>query len=190
MKYGPAIAYVAALIGDPDRANMLTALMTGKALTFREHVKEAGVTVQTASSPLSKLDQGGLVRPRKQGRHEYFTIASDKVAGVLEDIMGLAADRGRLRTGTGPKDFGLYNMIGNVWEWTADRFTNLHSPHPVRNPSGPLNGGRYVAKGGSYLCHASYCTRYRTSSRQSLPPNTTTGNLGFRLARSPKSQKA
>ena len=45
MKYGPAIAYVAALIGDPDRANMLTALMTGKALTVREHVKEAGVTV-------------------------------------------------------------------------------------------------------------------------------------------------
>ena len=89
-----------------------------------------------------------------------------------------------------PNDFGLYNMIGNVWEWTADRFTNLHSPHPVRNPSGPLNGGRYVAKGGSYLCHASYCTRYRTSSRQSLPPDTTTGNLGFRLARAPKSQKA
>lgn len=107
MKYGPAIAYVAALIGDPDRANMLTALMTGKALTVREHVKEAGVTVQTASSPLSKLDQGMLVCPRNQGRHEYFTIASDKVAGVLEDIMGLVADRGRLRTGTGPKDFGL-----------------------------------------------------------------------------------
>ena len=48
-----------------------------------------------------------LVCPRNQGRHEYFTIASDKVAGVLEDIMGLAADRGRPRTGTGPKDFGL-----------------------------------------------------------------------------------
>ena len=48
-----------------------------------------------------------LVCPRNQGRHEYFTIASDKVAGVLEDIMGLAANRGRLSTGTGPKDFGL-----------------------------------------------------------------------------------
>ena len=86
------------------------------------------------------------------------------------------------------KSNGEYDR--KCWEWTADRFTNLHSPHPVRNPSGPLNGGRYVAKGGSYLCHASYCTRYRTSSRQSLPPDTTTGNLGFRLARSLKFQKA
>ena len=107
MKYGPDIAYVAALIGDPARANMLTALMTGKSLTVSELAEEAGVTVQTASSHLSKLDQGGLLRPRKQGRHKYFTIASDKVAGVLEGIMGLAADRGCLRTRTGPKDFGL-----------------------------------------------------------------------------------
>ena len=80
-----------------------------------------------------------------------------------------------------PNDFGLYTMTGNVWEWTADRFTALHSPRPQTNPRGPLNGDRAVAKGGSYLCHASYCHRYRTSSRQALDPFTTAGNLGFRV---------
>ncbi len=81
-----------------------------------------------------------------------------------------------------PNGFGFFNVVGNVWEWTADRFTTLHSPRPSRNPSGPLNGNTYVAKGGSYLCHASYCERYRTSSRQELRAETTTGNLGFRVA--------
>jgi DNA-binding transcriptional ArsR family regulator len=51
---------------------MLTALMGGKALTASELAEEGGVTPQTASSHLSKLDQGGLVRPRRQGRHKYF----------------------------------------------------------------------------------------------------------------------
>jgi sulfatase modifying factor 1 len=82
-----------------------------------------------------------------------------------------------------PNRFGLYAMTGNVWEWTADRFTTLHSPRPVRNPKGPLNGDLHVAKGGSYLCHASYCMRYRTSSRQGLDPRTATGHIGFRVAK-------
>lgn len=77
--------------------------------------------------------------------------------------------------------FGLYDTIGNVWEWTSDRFANVHSPRDVRNPTGPLNGGHFSAKGGSYLCHASYCARYRNSSRQALAPDTTTGNIGFRV---------
>lgn len=81
-----------------------------------------------------------------------------------------------------PNGYGLFAMTGNVWEWTADRFTTLHSPRPQINPQGPLNGKRVVAKGGSYLCHASYCQRYRTSSRQALDPLTTAGNLGFRVS--------
>jgi|TARA_B110000879_G_scaffold182190_1_gene240035 formylglycine-generating enzyme required for sulfatase activity len=81
-----------------------------------------------------------------------------------------------------PNGRGLYAMTGNVWEWTTDGFTALHSPRPQTNPRGPLNGDRVVAKGGSYLCHATYCQRYRTSSRQALDPLTTAGNLGFRIA--------
>ncbi len=107
MKEGPDIARIAALIGDPARANMLTALMSGKALTATELAAEAGVTVQTASSHLSKLDQGGLLAPRKQGRHKYFAIANADVAGVLEGLMGLAAMNGHTRTRTGPKNAAL-----------------------------------------------------------------------------------
>lgn len=107
MKEGPDIAHIAALIGDPARANMLTALMSGKALTVSELAKEAGVTIQTASSHLSKLDQGGLLRSRKQGRHKYFALANDEVAHVLEGLMGLAAGAGHLRRRTGPKDAEL-----------------------------------------------------------------------------------
>lgn len=107
MKEGPDIARVAALMGDPARANMLTALMSGKALTASELAEEAGVTLQTASSHLSKLHDGGLLRPRKQGRHKYFALASDDVAHVLEGLMGLAAGSGHVRKRTGPKDAAL-----------------------------------------------------------------------------------
>ena len=72
MQECPDIAYVAALIGDPARANMLTALMSGKALTASELAGEAGVTPQTASAHLSKLNESGMLRVRKQGRHKYF----------------------------------------------------------------------------------------------------------------------
>lgn len=107
MKEGPDISRMAALIGDPARANMLTALMSGKALTVSELAAEAGVTIQTASAHLSKLHDGGLLCPRKQGRHKYFSIAGEDVAGVLEGLMGLAAGAGHLRRRTGPKDAAL-----------------------------------------------------------------------------------
>jgi len=104
MKEGPDIAHIAALIGDPARANMLTALMSGKALTVSELAEEAGVTIQTASSHLSRMQAGGLLRQRKQGRHKYFALATEDVAHVLEGLMGLAAGAGHLRRRTGPKD--------------------------------------------------------------------------------------
>ncbi|MGB0958745.1 MAG: ArsR/SmtB family transcription factor [Halocynthiibacter sp.] len=104
MKEGPDISFIAALIGDPARANMLTALLSGKALTVSELAAEAGVTLQTASAHLKKLNEGGLLRPRKQGRHKYFSLANDEVAAVLEGLMGLAFGAGHLRMRTGPKD--------------------------------------------------------------------------------------
>lgn len=107
MKDGPDIARIAALIGDPARANMLTALMHGKALTATELAGEAGVTLPTASAHLSKLDHGGLLRVHKQGRHKYFALAGAEVATALEALMGLAAGAGHLRTRTGPRDAAL-----------------------------------------------------------------------------------
>ena len=98
---------VAALVGDPARANMLTALMTGRALTASELAHEAGVTPQTASSHLAKLEGGGLIEQEKQGRHRYFRLTDPDVAGVLEGLEGLAARAGHLRVRTGPKDPAL-----------------------------------------------------------------------------------
>ncbi|WP_299889457.1 helix-turn-helix transcriptional regulator [uncultured Ruegeria sp.] len=104
MKDGPDIAQMAALIGDPARANMLTALMSGKALTAGELAREAGISPQTASSHLKKLLEGGLLHLRGQGRHKYYGLSGEDVAQTLENLMGLAAGRGHLRTRTGPND--------------------------------------------------------------------------------------
>ena len=129
MKEGPDIARLAALIGDPARANMLTALMSGKALTASELANEAGITLQTASSHLGKLESAALIRQRKQGRHRYFALAGDEVGSVLEAMMGLAAKCGHLRTRTGPNDPALrkarvcYNhLAGEFGVLMMDRF--------------------------------------------------------------------
>ncbi|MBY8976292.1 winged helix-turn-helix transcriptional regulator [Rhodobacteraceae bacterium NNCM2] len=104
MKDGPDIARVANLIGDPGRANMLTALMGGKAITARELAEEAGITASTASSHLAKLEAGGLIEHKRQGRHRYYALASPDVADVLEALMGLAGRSGHTRVRTGPRD--------------------------------------------------------------------------------------
>src|SRR6204780_4671873 len=107
MKAGPDIAMVAALVGDPARSNMLMALMTGRALTASELAHQAGITPQTASSHLAKLEGGGLIEQEKQGRHRYFRLSDPDVAGLLEGLEGLAARAGHLRVRTGPKDPAL-----------------------------------------------------------------------------------
>ena len=104
MKEGPDIAQVGALIGDPARANMLSALMGGKALTASELATAAGITQQTASAHLARLEAGGLLVQRKQGRHRYFALADDEVGLLLEGLMGFAATRGFLRSRPGPRD--------------------------------------------------------------------------------------
>ncbi len=95
-------------------------------------------------------------------------------------------------TGTCPADhfppnaYGFHNMTGNVWEWTATKFGPLpHNPGrlPPRDPQGPAEGPGYVIRGGSYLCHASYCERYQVHSRTHNTPDSSTGHGGARLAR-------
>lgn len=104
MKEGPDIARIASLVGDPARANMLTALMGGGALTASELALEAGIGLPTASSHLAKLMEGGLLSLASQGRHRYYGLSTPQVASMLESIMGVASSLGPKRTRPGPKD--------------------------------------------------------------------------------------
>lgn len=107
MTDGPLIASIAALIGDPARANMLTALLDGRALTASELAGAAGVAPPTASGHLGKLEAAGLLTMRRQGRHRYFSLSGADVADVLEGLMSLAQRTGAVPVRTGPKHAAL-----------------------------------------------------------------------------------
>jgi len=83
-----------------------------------------------------------------------------------------------------PNGYGLYTISGNTWEWCQDWFdSTFHALATRRNPAGPPHGAAKVLKGGSYLCHASYCNRYRVAARTSNTVESATGNIGFRCVR-------
>ncbi|MFF3372284.1 formylglycine-generating enzyme family protein [Streptomyces sp. NPDC002680] len=82
-----------------------------------------------------------------------------------------------------PNGYGLYNTSGNVWEWCADWWTVDHSPGLATNPKGPTRGRDKVIRGGSHLCHRSYCNRYRVAARTANSPDGASGHTGFRCAR-------
>ncbi|HXA36156.1 MAG TPA: winged helix-turn-helix domain-containing protein [Steroidobacteraceae bacterium] len=107
MKDGPNIARIAALLGDPARADVLTALMSDTALTATELAAIAGVTKQTMSAHLSKLLAASLIAVDRQGRHRYFRLADEDVAGLLESLMGVAFRTGAVRLLSSPREPAL-----------------------------------------------------------------------------------
>jgi DNA-binding transcriptional ArsR family regulator len=107
MRDGPNITNIAALIGDHARAEVLTVLMSGMALTATELADAAGVTRQTISAHLAKLQAAGLLSVEAQGRHRYFRIADAEVAQLLESLMGVAFGTGAVRVRSSPREPAL-----------------------------------------------------------------------------------
>lgn len=89
----PSLAEIAALVGNPARANILLALLGGRALTATELAHAAGVSPQTTSGHLGRLTTAGLLAVRKQGRHSYYQLGSPRIGPMLEGIMAVTADR-------------------------------------------------------------------------------------------------
>jgi len=100
----PNIAYIATLIGDTARSKMITALMSGKALTATELAIEAEIMPQTASSHLAKLVDGELLIVRKQGRHKYFQLKNVQIAELIEQMLNISATISNAIVSTGPRD--------------------------------------------------------------------------------------
>jgi DNA-binding transcriptional ArsR family regulator len=108
MSDGPNIARIAQLLGDPARAEILTALMGGQALTATELAAVASVTKQTASAHLSKMLSAQLLSVQVQGRHRYYQLEED-VAGLMENLMGVAYRTGSVRLHSSPREPALRN---------------------------------------------------------------------------------
>jgi Predicted transcriptional regulators len=152
MKDGPHIAGIAGLIGDRARAEMLTTLLGGQALTATELAGVADITKQTASSHLSRLLDAKLVAVERQGRHRYFRLADDDVAQLLESLLGVAFRTGALRLKSSPRDPDLRHarvcydhLAGDLGVLVFDAFTR-------RRWLAYEESGLTLSRGGEAFC--------------------------------------
>jgi DNA-binding transcriptional ArsR family regulator len=138
MTTGPIIAEIAALVGEPARATMLSALLDGRALTAHELAFAARVTPQTASTHLAKLTEAGLLRPLRSGRHRYFRLASPKVVDMLDAIVAVALEN-RPR---------YHPLSRQAQELSAARVCYLHlAGHLAVELTDALTAGEYIVLG-------------------------------------------
>lgn len=151
-----SFARTAGLVADPARANMLAALMDGRALTATELARVAGVTPQTASGHLARLTEAGFLAMERQGRHRYHRLASPDIASMLESIMAVAGSldgpRKKAMLVTGPRDKALRyartcydHLAGQVAVAIADKMAELELVEFS------ADGGALTGKGTSFL---------------------------------------
>jgi formylglycine-generating enzyme required for sulfatase activity len=127
----------------------------------------------------ARFPWGEELEPDGQHRMNVFQGLFPSANTMADGYAGTAPVRAFV-----PNGYGIYQMTGNVWEWTADWFDPAYYlVSPRSDPHGPAAGVERVMRGGSYLCHQSYCNRYRVDARSSISPDSSTGNLGFRVAR-------
>lgn len=131
--------------------------------------------------------RGGLAGRRYAWGNELHGLAGQHLCNIWQGQFPVAntSEDGYLGTAPvrsfAPNAFGLYEVSGNVWEWCSDWFDPAYYGHsPEANPPGPRKGTTRIMRGGSYLCHSSYCSRYRVAARSSNTSDSSSGNCGFR----------
>ena len=122
-----------------------------------------------------RLPWGDELQPNGKHRCNVWQGSFPQHNSVADGYFGTAPAKSYRRNG-----YGLYNMAGNVWEWCQDDYVARHGAGSADHFG---NGENKVLKGGSYLCHDSYCNRYRVAARYANSADTATGNIGFRCAR-------
>ena len=150
----PQFAAIAALLGDPARANILRALMDGRARTAKELAAIAGVTAQTASGHLGKLAAADLLAMLEQGRHRYYRLANSLVASTIESLMALVGERPLPRHRHNASLTGALRCARTCYDHLAGRLGVrihdhlLHGGHLLPNhDGGNHDGGDHDARG-------------------------------------------
>lgn len=133
--------------------------------------------------------RGGLAQQRYPWGNELLTADGGHNCNIWQGTFPTVNTQADGHLGTAPvrsfppNGYGLYEVSGNVWEWCADWFLpKYYRNSPTANPKGPTIGRGRVMRGGSYLCHDSYCNRYRVAARTANTPDSSSSNCGFRTA--------